>query len=159
MAKRVCLYGILTGVCIVLGYLEHFISFDFIAPGIKLGLVNSVVLLLITKKDIKGAFLTNTVRILMSAVLFSSPSVLIYSLPAGIVSTVVMAVMGRCRNFSVIGFSIMGAAVHNIIQLLCAFLMLGKGVLFYSPFLLLAALISGSLIGILVKILSGKVRF
>lgn len=99
MAKRVCLYGILTGVCIVLGYLEHFISFDFIAPGIKLGLANSVVLLLITKKDIKGAFLTNTVRILMSAVLFS------------------------------------------------------------SPFLLLAALISGSLIGILVKILSGKVRF
>ena len=80
-------------------------------------------------------------------------------LVSGLITFIVMAVMGRCRNFSVIGFSIMGAAVHNLIQLLCAFLMLGKGVLFYSPFLLLAALISGSLIGILVKILSGKVRF
>ena len=159
MAKRVCLYGILAAVCIISGYLEHLLSLDFIAPGVKLGIANSVVLLLVAKGDIKGAFGVNIVRILLSALLFSAPSTLIFSLSAGLVSTAVMSAVSQVKSFSIIGFSVVGATVHNIVQLICAFLLLGNGVFYYLPFLLISAVISGVLIGILAKTVLAKIRF
>lgn len=159
MAKRVCFYGIMAALCMVLGYLEHLVSFDFIAPGIKLGLANSVVLLLVARNDIKGAFLVNITRILLSALLFSAPSTLIYSLSAGLVSTAVMALARKWGKLSIIGFSVAGATVHNIIQFICAFLLLGAGVIYYLPLLLVSAVISGVIIGLLAKTVFEKIRF
>ena len=159
MAKKLCLYGILSAVCIVLGYIEHFITLDFIAPGIKIGLANSVVLLLITKKDVKGAFFVNIVRILMSALLFSAPFTLFFSLPAGLISTAVMFFLEKVKSLSIIGFSVAGATVHNLTHLVCAALILGNGVMYYSPILLLSAVISGILTGMAAKAVSGKIRF
>ena len=159
MAKRVCFYGIFTSLCIVLGYLEHLVSLDFIAPGIKLGLANSVVLLLVARGDIKGAFLVNIARIILSALLFSAPSTLIYSLSAGVVATLVMALASKRGKLSIIGFSVAGATVHNITQFICAFLLLGAGVIYYLPLLLVSAVISGVIIGLLAKTVFEKIRF
>ncbi len=157
MAKKVCLYGILSAICIVLGYVEHFFTLDFIAPGIKLGLSNTVVLLLILKRDTKGAFLVNIARILLSALLFSSPSVLIYSLPAGIFSVSGMAVISKFKVFGTVGFSIIGALLHNITQLFCAFYLLGSGVLYYAPVLLISALASGIITGMIGNLILKKI--
>lgn len=159
MAKKLCLYGILSAVCIVLGYVEHIVTLDFIAPGIKIGLANSVVLLLITKKDVKGAFLVNIVRILMSALLFSAPFTLFYSLPAGLISTAVMFFLEKVKSLSIIGFSIAGATVHNLTQLSCATIMLGDSVLYYAPILLISAVISGILTGVAAKSVFSKIQF
>ena len=154
MAKRISLYGILAALCIVLSYVEQLISFDFIAPGIKLGLSNSVALLLILKGDIKGAFSVNVVRILLSGLLFSAPSTLIFSLSGGLISLAGMSLVSKSEKISVIGFSILGAVIHNITQLTVAFLLLGSGVLYYTPFLLTAALLSGALTGFIGGMLS-----
>lgn len=159
MAKKISFYGIFTALCMVLGYIEHLIPLSFIAPGIKLGLSNSVVLLLLIKKDIKGAFLINIARILLSVLLFAAPSTLIFSLSAGIVSTTVMVVLSRFKGIGVMGFSIIGAVVHNLTQLVCAVIILGIGVLYYLPFLLISALLSGALVGIIAKTLTEKIRF
>lgn len=158
MTKKICLYGIMSALCIVLGYVESLISFDFIAPGIKIGLSNSVALLLIARGDIKGAFAVNIVRILLSALLFSSPAVLIYSLSGGIASLAVMSLLSRITAFSVMGFSVAGAAVHNSAQLLCAFWLLGGGVLYYTPLLLFSAVLSGSFTGFLAKTIIKKMK-
>ena len=64
--RRVCLYAILSAVCLCLGYLESLVPLTFIAPGVKIGLANTVCLILAAKMDIKGAFFVNTVRILLS---------------------------------------------------------------------------------------------
>lgn len=153
MAKRICLYGILSAVCIALSFVETLISFDFIAPGIKIGLSNTLALLLVARGDIKGAFSVNSVRILLSVLLFGNPSALIYSLTGGLGSITVMALLSKCKVFGIIGFSISGAVVHNLIQLTVALFLLGKGVIVYLPFLLIAALISGALTGFLGKAL------
>jgi len=147
MAKRICIYGVLSALCIVFGFIEQLISFDFIAPGIKIGLANSVALLLIATGDKKGAFAVNIVRILLSALLFSAPSVLIYSLSGGIVSFIVMCIFSRLKSVGFTGLSIIGAVTHNITQLVCAFLILGGGVIYYLPFLLVSALIGGFVTG------------
>lgn len=159
MAKRLSVYGIFTALCLVLGFVESLISFSAIAPGIKLGLANSIALLLVLKGDIKGAFLVNSVRIILSALLFATPSVLIYSLPAGLISLLVSALLSKCKLFGSVGISVAGAVTHNITQLLCAVLLLGAGVLYYLPFLLLSALVGGVLVGILAGIINLKFKF
>ncbi len=145
MTKKICLYGILSAVCIVLGFVEHLLGLDFIAPGVKLGLSNSVAMILIAFGDIKGAFAVNIVRILLSGLLFSSPFALIYSFSGGIASLVIMSVFSKFKAFSLYGVSVLGALTHNLAQLVCAYILLGVGVWYYSPILLLSALICGML--------------
>ncbi len=158
MAKKVSLYGILAAVCLCLSYVESLVPLSFIAVGVKLGLANSVALLLILKNDVKGAFAVNIIRILLSVLLFSSPLSLLFSLTAGIMSTTVMYLFSKLKAFGIIGFSIMGALTHNLVQTAVALIIFGKGVLFYLPILILSAVISGSLIGFLVKILNKKIK-
>ncbi|MEE1160979.1 MAG: Gx transporter family protein [Acutalibacteraceae bacterium] len=149
MAKKVALYGILTGLALIFGYIESLFSLSFIAPGIKLGLANSVALLLLCFKDFKGALLVNITRILLSALLFSTPFSLVFSLTAGIISVVIMKLLSGIKSVSVVGFSIAGAVVHNLVQLTVASIIFGRAVWYYLPFLLVSALISGGIIGAL----------
>lgn len=158
MAKKVALYGILTGLAMIFGYIESFVSLSFIAPGIKLGLANSVALLLLCFKDFKGALAVNITRILLSAMLFSSPFSLVFSLTAGVLSVVIMRILSGVKGVSAIGFSIAGAAVHNVTQLTVAALLFGRAVWYYLPFLLAFAMIGGGLIGTLSLIIFKKVK-
>ena len=158
MAKKIALYGILTSLALIFGYIESLFSLSFIAPGIKLGLANSVALILLCFKDFKGAVLVNITRILLSALLFSSPFSLVFSLTAGILSVVIMRLLSGIKGVSVIGFSISGAAVHNLVQLTVASLLFGRAVWYYLPFLLVSALLSGGIIGILSSIIFKKIK-
>ena len=148
-AKKIALYGILSALCLVLGYLESLLPLDMIAPGIKLGLANAVALLLIALGDIKGAVLVNITRILLSALLFGSPFSLIFSLSGGIASLLVMSLLSGRKQFGTVGFSVCGAVAHNIFQLLAASVIIGQGVWYYLPVLLIAGSIGGILTGLL----------
>lgn len=158
MAKKIALYGILTSLALIFGYIESLFSLSFIAPGVKLGLANSVALILLCYGDFRGAMLVNITRILLSALLFSSPFSLVFSLTAGILSVVIMRLLSGIKGVSVIGFSISGAAVHNLVQLTVASLLFGRAVWYYLPFLLVSALLSGGIIGILSSIIFKKIK-
>lgn len=159
MSKKIlllCFYGILSAVCIVLSYVEHLVSLDFIAPGVKLGLANSAALILIVFGDVKGAFAVNISRILLSGLLFSSPMALLFSLSGGIGSLVVMWAFSKIKGVGFYGISVMGAAVHNIAQLVCAYLLLGVGVWYYSPILLISGTVCGLLTATVSKLVYKK---
>lgn len=158
MAKKVAFYGVTAAVCLVFSYLETLLPLSFIAPGIKIGLANGIALLLILKKDIKGAFLVNIIRIILLNLLFVSPFALIFSLSAGVLSTLVMCAFSKTKIFSVIGFSIIGALTHNLVQTIVALIFFGTGVLYYLPILIFSSIISGGLIGYLAKILDKKIK-
>ena len=123
-----------------------------------MGLANSVALILLCYGDFRGAILVNITRILLSALLFSSPFSLIFSLTAGILSVVIMRLLSGIKGVSVVGFSISGAAVHNLVQLTVASLLFGRAVWYYLPFLLVSALLSGGIIGILSSIIFKKIK-
>ena len=147
MAKKITLYGILTALCIVLGYIESLISLEFIAPGVKLGLSNAAVLLMIALGDIKGAFAVNLTRILLNSILWGGVSTLIYSLSGAFGSILIMILLCRIKQISIIGCSIAGGAVHNILQGIVAILLLGDSILYYFPLLILCGGLSGALTG------------
>ena len=100
--RLVCLYGIFAAVCLCLSYLESLVPLTFIAPGVKIGLANTVCLCLAVRGDIKGAFLVNSVRILLSNFLFGSVISLVFSLSAGIVSLGAVCILRKFKAFSLI---------------------------------------------------------
>ena len=158
MAKKICLYGILSAVCIVLSYVEHLVSFDFIAPGVKLGLSNSVALMLIVFGDSKGAFAVNIVRVLLSGLLFTSPMALLFSMSGAVTSLIVMWAFSKIKSVGFYGISVMGATVHNITQLVCAWILLGAGVWYYSPILLISGTVCGILTATVSKLVYSKLN-
>ena len=155
-SKKVCLYGLLTAAALLFGYVEYLVPLNFIAPGIKLGISNGVVLLLILNNNYKSAFLVNICRIVLSAFLFATPFSLVFSLTAGIISTLVMILLNRFKGFGVVGISAVGGAVHNLVQIIVARLTVGKGVFFYMPYLLLAGVLTGAAVGVLVWLMLKK---
>lgn len=156
MAKRITLYGIFTCLALIFGYIESLFSLSFIAPGIKIGLANCICLLLTARGDIRGALLVNITRIILSALLFSTPFALLFSLSAGIISTLAAFALSRFKAVTAVGYGIGGAAVHNLVQITVAALIFGKGVLYYLPFMLIASLFCGGLTGGTVLYLSRR---
>lgn len=156
--RRICLYGLLSAVCMAAGYLESLIPFEFIAPGVKIGLANSVCLMLAIKGDTKGAFAVNTVRILLSSLLFGTALSLVFSLCAGFASLLCICLLRHIKSMSEIGISIVSAAVHNLTQAAVAAAVTGAGVLYYIPVLLICGAASGALTGMLCRIILKNIK-
>ena len=157
VAKKVSLYGFLTTAALLFGYIEYLVPLNFIAPGIKLGISNGIILLLIVIKQYKSALLINIARILLSGFLFATPFSLLFALSAGIISTVVMILLNNFNKIGFVGISTAGGVVHNIIQICVAYFTVGKGVVFYLPFLILAGALAGIAVGFLVWVISNKI--
>lgn len=148
-----CIYAMLTAVCLIIGYVESLVNLGLIAPGIKIGLSNSVACVLVFRGDIKGAFAVNITRILLSALLFGSPVSLAFALAGGIISLIVMALLGKCRKFSVIGVSALGGVVHNIAQCTVGACVIGIGIFYYLPVLIISGAVCGVFVGVLSKLI------
>ncbi len=152
--RQLTLCALLTAACLIIGYLESFLSISLIAiaPGVKLGLSNAVVLTLIFYGDIKGAWAVNITRICLSALLFGSPISFFLSLTGGVMSTAVACVLKLNKNVSVVGTSIAGAVTHNISQLVAAMIIVGFGVIYYLPVLIALGAVCGALCAVLAQL-------
>lgn len=150
--------GLMTALCIVFGYIESMVPLTAIAPGVKIGLSNAIALILITNGDIKEAFFVNISRILLSALLFGSPFSLLFSLTAGIGSLIVSALIKKSEKFSTVGISVAGAVVHNLLQLIVALFVVGRGAVYYAPILLISGAVCGTLVGIPSKIIAKRIK-
>lgn len=156
--QKIAVCAILASLCIVLGYLESLVSLNFIAPGIKLGLANSVALILVCKNDFKGAIAVNITRIFLSALLFGSPMSLLFSFVAGMVSLILVWLFSKLEFLGVLGLSIIGGVAHNIVQCFIASAILGREVFLYLPLLILSGTLSGSLVGMISGIVLKKLE-
>lgn len=146
--RRIAFIGLFSAAALALSYLESLIPFDFAVPGIRLGLANLAVLTVLWTVDIPAGLWVNLIRILLAGMLFSSPAVLLYSLAGGLTSYGVMALCKKSSKFSILGTSIAGGVSHNLGQLAVAGAVLRSAALIgYLPFLLIAGLLTGALIG------------
>ncbi len=135
---------------LILSYVEALLPFSFGIPGIKLGLANLAVLLVLYRLGIKEAFLTDILRIILNGFLFGNLYSIIYSMAGGILSFFVMVMLKKTKRFSVIGVSMAGGVFHNIGQLfVAAFVVETIGIFYYIPPLLTAGIVTGLLIGLL----------
>ena len=149
-AKKTAYYALCIALAFVFSYLESLIPLNIGVPGIKLGLANLVVVAALYVMGDRDAFITSMIRILLCGLTFGGVFSLVYSFAGGILSFAVMLLAKRSKRLSVLGVSVLGAAVHNVGQIAAAAaVMENAGVFYYLPVLLLSGAVTGALIGIL----------
>ncbi|MBE6534642.1 MAG: Gx transporter family protein [Ruminococcaceae bacterium] len=139
----------MASLAIVFGYIEHLIPLPFGIYGIKLGLANLVVVIMLYALNAYSAFAINTVRIILCSILFGSFTSFWYSIVGGLLSFVIMLIIKRTDKFSPMGVSICGAIAHNIGQIAVAIVLLEEiKIALYLPVLLITGTLTGALIGL-----------
>ena len=150
MKNKVAVFGVFTSLALILSYVELLIPINFGIPGMKLGLANLLVVILLYKGCPRDALLLSVIRILLSGLIFGNMFRIFYSLGGGLLSLAVMVFLKKTGQFTVAGISIGGGASHNVGQLLVAmFVVQTYQVGYYLPVLLIAGVITGAVIGIL----------
>ena len=161
--RRTAELGLFLALALILSYVESLIPFSFGIPGIKLGLPNLIVLLLLYEMPVDGqekgknlylakgareALLVNGLRIILSGFLFSNLYAILYALAGALFSFMAMLIGKRIGRFSMLGVSILGGVFHNIGQILVAMLVVETfAVAYYAPFLIVAGTVTGALLG------------
>jgi heptaprenyl diphosphate synthase len=114
----------------------------------KLGLANVVTLLALCLLKKRFACMVLLCRCIFGAVFGGGITGFAFSLCGGFLSLGVMAAAEKASLFSVFGISIMGAAAHNIGQILISMvLMRSLYIGAYLPYLLITAVFTGFLTG------------
>ncbi|MBR5524654.1 MAG: Gx transporter family protein [Clostridia bacterium] len=142
--------GLLTTVALVLSYVESLLPPIWAAvPGIKLGLPNVIIILLLYKSGLKEAVIVSFVRVLLVALLFGSTMTLAYSIAGAALSLSLMALCKRFGIFSTVGVSIVGGVTHNLGQILVAIALFDTVQLgYYMIVLAVTGTVAGVFIGL-----------
>lgn len=144
--RKLTLCAVLLSLALALSYVERFLPLQLVIPlpGVKLGLANIVTMIALYLLGSKAAFAILIPRCIMGAVFGGGITGLLFSLTGGLLAMSVMALCRKCPLFSVYGVSILGAAAHNIGQILAAMVLLQSVyVAGYLPWLLLVAVATG----------------
>ena len=154
--QKMALLGVLTAGAIVIAILESFIPSVGI-PGVKLGLANIVILIILYELGIVEAIVVNLLRVLVVGLVrgtFLSMGFLM-SLTGAVLSLGIMILFYLLiKKFSIIGVSVIGSIFHVTGQILIAMLFLGTAYIFmYLPIIAISAIITGVFVGIVAKLI------
>ena len=154
--QKMALLGVLTAAAIVIAILESFIPSVGI-PGVKLGLANIVILIILYELGIWEAAVVNLLRVLVVSLVrgtFLSMGFLM-SLTGCVFSLGIMILFYLLiKKFSIIGVSVIGSIFHVTGQILIAMLFLGTGYIFlYLPIIAISAIITGVFVGIVARLI------
>ena len=152
--QKIALLGVLLAATIVIAILESFIP-SFLIPGIKLGFANIVILVTLYELGIWEAVFINLIRVLVVSLVrgtFLSMGFFM-SLTGAFMSLGIMILFYLViRKFSIIGVSVIGALFHVIGQIIIAMIYMGSVyVAYYLPIIAFAAVITGTIVGIIAK--------
>ena len=154
--QKMALLGVLTAGAIVIAILESFIPSVGI-PGVKLGLANIVILIILYELGIVEAIIVNLLRVLVVGLVrgtFLSMGFLM-SLTGAVMSLGIMILFYLLiKKFSIVGVSVIGSLFHITGQLLIAMIFLGTAYIFlYLPIIAVSAIITGVFVGIVAQLI------
>ena len=154
--QKMALLGVLTAAAIVIAILESFIPSVGI-PGVKMGLANIVILIILYELGIWEAIVVNLLRVLVVSLVrgtFLSMGFLM-SLTGCVLSLGIMILFYLLiKKFSIIGVSVIGSIFHVTGQILIAMIYLGTAYIFlYLPVIAISAIITGVFVGIVAKLI------
>jgi len=151
--RKLIILSMLLGVGIVLYIVEAFYVPSLPIPGAKLGLANTVTLLLLVFYGWREVLFNVVMRTIIGSIVtgtFLTPA-FFFSVGGALASALVMIIVfaGFFGKFSLVGVSLLGATSHNMTQMVLACLLLSHwGILLETPFLILIAILTGAFNGI-----------
>lgn len=147
--KKTAYLGLFLALALICSYIESLIPFYFGIPGVKLGLTNIVVILMLYIMGAKYALMISIARIFLAGLLFGNMFSILYSLAGGLLSFFGMAILKKTGRFKIISISAVGGITHNLGQIMVAAAVVENiNLFYYYPVLLLAGVVTGVLIGI-----------
>ncbi len=154
--QKMALLGVLTAGAIVIAILESFIPSIGI-PGVKLGLANIVILVILYELGIVEAIIVNLLRVIVVGLVrgtFLGMGFLM-SLTGAVLSLTIMILFYLLiKKFSIIGVSVIGSVFHVTGQILIAMLYLGTAyIVLYLPVIAISAIITGVFVGIIAQLI------
>lgn len=159
---KTALYGILGALALVLSLFENILLPDlpFLPAGAKPGLSNIVNMCSAYILGGTGAFYITFLKALFALITRGATAGLM-SFCGGVLSTLALCLMIKYegRFYSFLGIGIVCAVCHNAGQLFMSALLTGTfHILNYGKYLLIFALISGTLTGIILNILKPRLK-
>lgn len=153
--KQQAEFALYTALAFIFGYIESLIPLPLPFPGMKIGLANLVIMIILYRKNFACAFGAAMLRNILTAVTFGSMFSFFYSLAGSMASLLIMELMRRWGNgrWSILSVSALGGIFHNMGQILVASFLVGpSSILWYVPILYFSGLLTGAAIGVI----SGK---
>lgn len=153
--KKFTRLTMLLSLSVVLNIFESIIPlFNGIIPGLKLGLANSIILLIIYLFSFKDALYVSILRVFLVGILRTGlfSVTFAFSLGGALLSVVMMSLAKSKTKLSIIGVSIIGSITHSIGQIMVAMLVLKThNIIYYLPWLLVFSIPTGIFIGMISK--------
>jgi heptaprenyl diphosphate synthase len=144
--RETTLLGVLTSLALILSYVEAVLPpILTVAPGIKLGFPNILIIFILYRMGTARAAAVSFVRILLVSLLFGTFLSFLYSLAGAVLSLTVMAIMKKTNLFSTVSVSIAGGVLHNLGQILVAVILLKTPQIAYYMIVLSATGIAAGL--------------
>lgn len=148
--KKFTRLTMLLALSVVLNIIESFIPlFNGNIPGLKLGLANIIILIVLYIFSFKDALYVSLLRILLVGILRTGlfSMTFFFSLGGAFFSLCSMF-LAKKTKLSIIGVSIVGSIFHSIGQILVAILIIKNTyIIYYIPWLLLFSIPTGILVG------------
>jgi len=148
-ARRIALCGMLLALMLVLGFVESQLPVAAGIPGIKLGLSNGVLIFAVYMLNVPAAYMLMGLKVLLSGLLFGSPSAMMYAFAGGLLSLTVMVLLSRIKGLSPVVISMVGGLSHNVGQVALAMVILNTPKLvYYMAVLMVVGMITGLATGL-----------
>jgi len=152
--KKVAFLGIFIALAMILSYLESHIPALVAVPGVKVGLPNIVMVLLLYKIGPKETVIVSIIRIFLVSLLFGNLQTMTFSIAGAVLSLAGMILLKKTNWFSCITVSIVGGILHNVGQIIAACFWTNTAeIAYYLPVLLVSGILAGAVIGIIAGIL------
>ena len=152
--------AITVSLAMVLSYIDKIItSMAPLPPGIKLGLANIAVVFALYKLGIGESAIISVIRVILTSILFGSMVSFWYALAGAIVSLTLMILLKQLTSLACVTISTVGGISHNIAQMCVASVLFDTNLLvYYLPFLLIAGVVAGIVIGTASAILVKRIK-
>ena len=151
--------GVFLALALVLSYVESLIPVFVAVPGMKLGLANLVIVIILYCMGPREAYIISIARVILAGFLFGNMQSILFGLAGALLSLTVMLLLKKITKFKVFTVSAVGGVCHNIGQLIVASVVVETySVFYYMPVLLITGLITGIIIGIVSQELIRRLR-
>lgn len=152
--KKFTRLTMLLALSVVLNIIESFIPLFSSIPGLKLGLANIIILIVLYLYSFKDALYISLLRIILVGILRTGlfSTTFFFSLGGALLSLVAMFLVKKTK-LSIVGVSIVGSIFHSLGQVLVAIVFLKNTyIIYYVPWLLLFSIPTGIIVGLVSKI-------
>lgn len=154
---RLTVTAVLAALALALSFFEGLLP-PLPVPGARLGLANLVVMYALVELSIPCAAGITAVKAVFA--LLRGPIACLMSAAGGVLALLIMSLVYRVchRHLSFIGVGVLGAAAHNIGQLAVSLWLLGSAMWYYAPLLLLMAVPTGAVTGLVLNVTHPHLR-